>query len=462
MAFENAEKTQDETERAAAMTFVIVGGGPTGVELAGAIAEIARVTLIRDFRHIDSSKARVFLIGGGAKILAAFSGELPESARRQLTHMGVEVRLGARVEQISEAGVTLKGGEKIAARTVIWAAGNAASPLGASLGVPLDPQGRVIVKEDCSIPGHGEVFVIGDQAHFATGEGRCLPGLSPVAMQQGRHAAKNIKALLRGQITECFQYSDKGTMAAIGRNAAVAEVGSFRFSGIAAWFAWLFVPIVFLVGFRNRITVLFNWAYAYLTYGRGARLITANPANYANAFPSPQRTGRRPEWPNPKTNSTHRIPTGRQALALVGWLALCFAAAGTAAFVSADGWYLALNKPSWNPPAWVFGPAWTVLYATMAVAAWLVWREGGWRAQGRALRMFVLQWALNALWTPLFFALHRPGLALLDIFALWLALAMTLVAFWRVRQAAGVLLLPYLAWVTFATALNFTIWRLNP
>ena len=274
LAFEIAEKTHDDAVREAAMTFVIVGGGPTGVEMAGAIAEIARVTLIKDFRHIDSSQARVFLIEGGPEILPSFSGELPESARRQLANLGVEVRLGTRVEQISEAGVELKGGEKIAAKTIIWAAGNAASPLGASLGVPLDPQGRVIVQGDCSIPGHGEVFVIGDQAHFATGEGKSLPGLSPVAMQQGRHVARSIQALLRGQPTERFQYSDKGSMATIGRNAAVAEMGSIRFSGIIAWFAWLFVHVIFLVGFRNRIAVLFNWAYAYLTYGRGARLIT--------------------------------------------------------------------------------------------------------------------------------------------------------------------------------------------
>ena len=285
MAFEIAEKTHDDAEREAAMTFVIVGGGPTGVEMAGAIAEIARVTLIKDFRHIDSSQARVFLIEGGPEILAAFSGRLPESARKQLGNLGVEVRLGTKVEQISEAGVELKGGEKIAARTIIWAAGNAASSLGASLGVPLDSQGRVIVKEDCSIPGHGEVFVIGDQAHFVTGEGRSLPGLSPVAMQQGRHVAKNIKSLLRGQPTERFQYFDKGSMATIGRNAAVAEMGSVRFSGIIAWFAWLFVHIIFLVGFRNRIAVLFNWAYAYLTYGRGARLITGRTSESKNREP---------------------------------------------------------------------------------------------------------------------------------------------------------------------------------
>jgi NADH dehydrogenase len=285
MAFEIAEKTRDDAEREAAMTFVIVGGGPTGVEMAGAIAEIARVTLIKDFRHIDSSQARVFLIEGSAEILSAFSADLSESALKQLVNLGVDVRLGTRVEQISAEGVTLRGGEKIAAKTIVWAAGNAASPLGASLGVPLDPQGRVIVNEDCSIPGHGEVFVIGDQAHFTTGVGKALPGLSPVAMQQGRHVARNITALLRGQTTERFHYADKGIMATIGRNAAVAEMGSLRFSGIVAWFAWLFIHVIFLVGFRNRIAVLFNWAYAYLTYGRGARLITGRTPDSKDAGP---------------------------------------------------------------------------------------------------------------------------------------------------------------------------------
>lgn len=156
-----------------------------------------------------------------------------------------------------------------------------------------------------------------------------------------------------------------------------------------------------------------------------------------------------------------RPSVGRQVLALIGWLALCFAATGTAAFVSIDGWYAALQKPSWNPPAWVFGPAWTVLYISMAVAAWLVWREGGWKAQRRALGLFLVQWVLNALWTPLFFGLHRPGLAFAEIVILWLAIAATLAAFWRVNKVAGVLLVPYLAWVTFAAALNFAIWRLN-
>lgn len=157
-----------------------------------------------------------------------------------------------------------------------------------------------------------------------------------------------------------------------------------------------------------------------------------------------------------------RPPIARQILSLIGWLALCFAAASSAAFIPPDSWYDALEKPSWNPPSWVFGPAWTTVYIMMAIAAWLVWREGGWKQQGRALSLFLLQWLFNALWTPLFFGLHRPGLALIDILALWLAIAATLIAFWRARKVAGVLLIPYLAWVTFATALNFAIWRLNP
>jgi translocator protein len=165
-----------------------------------------------------------------------------------------------------------------------------------------------------------------------------------------------------------------------------------------------------------------------------------------------------------KMNATHSIPNpaGPQTLVFAGWLALCFAASGTAVFVSTGGWYAGLHKPLWNPPAWVFGPAWTLLYMMMAVAAWLVWREGGWKKQRRALELFLLQWLLNALWTPLFFGMHRPGLAFAEITALWLVLAATLISFWRVRKAAGVLLVPYLAWVSFAAALNFTIWQLNP
>ena len=277
LAFEIAEKTDDDAVRRAAMTFVIVGAGPTGMEMAGAIAEIARVTLVKDFRHIDSSQARVVLVENASRVIPQFTADLSESARRQLYDMGVEVRLGTLVENVSEEGVTLKGGEVIPARTVIWAAGNAASPLGATLGVPLDRQGRVIVKEDCSIPGHPDVFVIGDLAHF--GGETPLPGLSPVAMQQGRHVARQIKSLLAGGWTHRFEYFDKGTMATIGRNKAVVDAGFLRFSGRLAWLAWLFIHIVFLVGFRNKLLVVMNWAYAYFTYGRGARLITGRNWN---------------------------------------------------------------------------------------------------------------------------------------------------------------------------------------
>ena len=274
LAFEIAEKTSDDDERRAALTFVVIGAGPTGVEMAGAISEIARVTLVRDFRHIDPAQARVILLDAASRVLPTYVEELSESARRQLHDIGVEVRLRALVEKISEAGVTLKGGERIETRTIVWAAGNAASPLGATLGTPLDKQGRVIVEPDLSVPGHRDLFVIGDMAHCAPDGGDPLPGLSPVAMQQGRHVAENIRIALAGGWTQPFSYFDKGTMATIGRHAAVADAGFIRFSGYPAWLAWLFVHLIFLVGFRSKIMVLLSWAYAYITYGRGARLIT--------------------------------------------------------------------------------------------------------------------------------------------------------------------------------------------
>jgi NADH dehydrogenase len=273
-AFEIAEKTTDDEVRRAAMNFVVVGAGPTGVEMAGALKEISRITLRKDFRHIDSSQAHVVLLDAAPRVLPTFAPDLSESAREQLIGIGVDVRLGTLVETIDETGVTLKGGEKIAARTVVWAAGNAASPLGASLGVPLDRMGRVIVNEDLSVPGHPEAFVIGDLAHFAVDGGAPLPGLSPVAMQQGRHVAKNIRVLLAGGWTSKFQYFDKGTMATIGRHAAVADAGFMHFTGFLAWLAWLLVHVLFLVSFRNKLTVLSNWAWQYVTFGRGARLIT--------------------------------------------------------------------------------------------------------------------------------------------------------------------------------------------
>jgi NADH:ubiquinone reductase (H+-translocating) len=275
LAFEYAEKTADEAARRAAMNFVIIGGGPTGVEMAGAIAEISRYTLARDFRHIDPSEARVVLIEGTPRLLAAYPEDLSESARKQLVDLGVEVHTGARATNLTEAGVQVDG-EFIPCRVKIWAAGNNASFVGKTLGVPVDRVGRVTVNTDLTVRGHPEVQVIGDLANFSHQTGKPLPGISPVAMQQGRHAARNVLAMTRGRKPQRFRYWDKGTMATIGRNKAVADLRFMHLSGLPAWLAWLFVHIVFLVGFRNRLVVLFQWAWAYLTFDKGARLITRN------------------------------------------------------------------------------------------------------------------------------------------------------------------------------------------
>lgn len=275
LAFEFAEKTTDEAARQAAMTFVVIGGGPTGVEMAGAIAEISRYTLSKDFRHIDPSKARVILIEGASRLLAAYPPDLSDSARKQLISLGVDVRTNARVTEISESGVRWND-EFIPCRVKIWAAGNTASFVGKTLIAPVDRVGRVIVNDDLTIPGHPEVQVIGDLANFSHQTGEPLPGVSPVAMQQGRHAASNILRSIRGEKLKPFRYLDKGSMATIGRNKAVADLKFFHLSGLPAWLAWLFVHIIFLVGFRNRILVLIQWAWAYLSFDKGARLITRN------------------------------------------------------------------------------------------------------------------------------------------------------------------------------------------
>jgi NADH dehydrogenase len=275
LAFEFAEKTRDESAREAAMTFVVIGGGPTGVEMAGAIAEISRYTLAKDFRHIDPSKARVILIEGTSRLLAAYPPDLSESARKQLVAMGVDVRTGARVTDITESGVKVNG-EFIPCHVKIWAAGNNASFVGKTLIAPVDRVGRVIVNDDLTIPGHPEVQVIGDLANFSHQTGEPLPGVSPVAMQQGRQAARNILRMIRGEKPRPFRYFDKGSMATIGRNKAVADLKFFHLSGFLAWLAWLFVHIIFLVGFRNRLLVLIQWAWAYLSFDKGARLITRN------------------------------------------------------------------------------------------------------------------------------------------------------------------------------------------
>ena len=275
LAFEYAERIFDEAARKAAMTFVVVGGGPTGVEMAGAIAEIARYTLAKDFRHIDPSQARVILVEADPWVLATFPDDLQISARKQLVDLGVEVRTGIHATNLSEEGLQV-GDEFIPCRVKIWAAGNNASFVGHSLGAPIDRVGRVIVNKDLTIPDHPEVQVIGDLANFSHQTGQPLPGVSPVAMQQGRHAAHNILAMIDGRKPQRFWYFDKGSMATIGRNKAVADLKLIHLSGIPAWLAWLFVHIIFLVGFRNRLAVLFQWAWAYFSFNKGARLITRN------------------------------------------------------------------------------------------------------------------------------------------------------------------------------------------
>jgi NADH dehydrogenase len=275
MAFEYAEKISDEAARRAAMTFVIVGGGPTGVEMAGAIAEIARYTLRKDFRHIDPSQARVILVEGEPRILASFPEDLSAKALKQLVDLGVDVRTGVHATNLGETGLQV-GGEFISCRVKIWAAGNEASFVGKSLGVERDRAGRVIVNEDLTIPGHPEVQVIGDLANFSHQTGKPLPGVSPVAMQQGRHAARNVLAMIDNHKPERFHYWDKGSLATIGRKKAVADLKFVHLSGFIAWLAWLFVHIMYLVGFRSRLAVLFQWGWAYLTFNAGARLITRN------------------------------------------------------------------------------------------------------------------------------------------------------------------------------------------
>ncbi len=276
LAFEFAEKTTDPEARQAAMNFVIIGGGPTGVEMAGAIAEIARETLAKDFRHIDPSKSRVILVDGGERLLSTFPEDLSASALKQLKALRVEVRLGVHAENVTEAGVEIAG-EFIPCRVKVWAAGNTASFVGKTLGVPVDRMGRVMVQDDLTIAKHPEVQVIGDLANCNwPATGKPLPGVSPVAIQQGRHAAHNIVRMIAGGCPDRFHYWDKGNMATIGRNKAVADLNFIHFSGFLAWLAWLFIHVLYLVSFRNRIAVLFQWAWAYLTFNKGARLITRN------------------------------------------------------------------------------------------------------------------------------------------------------------------------------------------
>jgi NADH dehydrogenase len=272
-AFERAEIEPDVEKRRRLLTFVVVGGGPTGVELAGALGELSRHTLGTDFRRIDPSATRVLLVEGGERILPSFDPELSRRATRSLEKLGVTVWTDTRVTQIS-ADLVRAGDEVVYAATVLWAAGVRASPLSRTLGVPLDREGRVIVEPDLSVPGHPEVLVLGDQAAFRQADGTLVPGVAPAAIQQGRHAADNVLHDLRGEQREPFEYFDKGIMATIGRASAVAQIKRLHLSGFIAWMAWSFIHIIYLIGFRNRVLVFFQWVWSYIRYRRGARLIT--------------------------------------------------------------------------------------------------------------------------------------------------------------------------------------------
>jgi NADH dehydrogenase len=277
LAFEKAERATHSAEHDRWMTIVVVGGGPTGVELAGAFAELTRTVLQKDFKRIDPSQARVVMIEAGPRVLPQFSQELSASAERQLKILGVEVRTATKVKCIGQGRVDLESGETIFAENIIWAAGVSASPLTAKLGVELDRAGRVKVNPDLSVPDHPEVFAIGDMALVLGADGKPVPGVSPAAMQMARHVARLIEhELVSGGKSPRppFQYRDKGSMATIGRSAAVAKMGRLEFSGFPAWMAWLGVHLIFLIGFRNKLAVLLQWAYAYCTYKRGARIIT--------------------------------------------------------------------------------------------------------------------------------------------------------------------------------------------
>ena len=273
LAFEAAERETDPEVQKAWLTFVVVGAGPTGVELAGALTEIARKSMVRDFRRIRPESARVILLEGRERVLPPYPPSLSESARRQLTRLGVEVITNAAVTGISETEVRI-GERVIPTRTVLWGAGVQASPLARSLGVPLDRAGRVLVEPDLTIPGHREVFVIGDLAAVEQRNGSFVPGVAPAAIQEGKHTAMNLERAIAGQPLRAFRYRDKGSLATIGRAAAVADFGRIRFGGFFAWLAWLLIHIFFLIGFRNRLFVITEWAWAYLTFQRGARLIT--------------------------------------------------------------------------------------------------------------------------------------------------------------------------------------------
>jgi len=291
MAFERAEQTPAAERSPGALTFVVVGGGPTGVELAGMLPEMASRVLPGEFRHIDTRDTQVILLEGGPRLLPTFGEPASRVALRDLQSLGVEVRTRAMVTRI-ESDAVYMGDERIPACTVFWAAGNAASPIARTLGVPLDKAGRVLVEPDLSVPGHAEVFAVGDLAAVAWKDGELVPGVAPAANQEGAWAAANIVRTLRGEPRAAFRYRDKGALATIGRNRAIAEFGRVRLTGWIAWWFWLFVHILYLVGFRNRLSVLIEWGYAYLSNARSARLITSEECRDGVPVEQPVGAGR--------------------------------------------------------------------------------------------------------------------------------------------------------------------------
>ncbi len=275
LAFEHAERESDPAQRQTWLNFVVVGGGSTGVELAGTLSELARHTLSGEFRRCNPRQATVHLVEAGARLLSGYDPSLSDKARRQLEQLGVEVHTGIAVSVIDADGVSL-GEQRLPARTVLWAAGVAASPVGRMLGAPLDKAGRVHVRDDLSVPGHPEVFVIGDLAHLEQPDGKLVPGVAPAAKQMGKHVGTLLRARLRGsdQPSSPFRYHDDGSLATIGRMAAVAQFGKLKLSGLPAWIIWLLAHIYFLIGFRNRLAVMLDWAWAYWTHQRQARIVS--------------------------------------------------------------------------------------------------------------------------------------------------------------------------------------------
>jgi NADH:ubiquinone reductase (H+-translocating) len=276
LAFEEAEREPDNAVQREWLTFLVIGAGPTGVELAGTLAEISRHTLKHEFRRIDPGHARVILIEGSPRVLPPYHPDLSAKAKSQLEGLGVEVRTGALVTALDGHGVCL-GEERIVSRTVLWAAGVAASPLGRALGAPVDGAGRVKVEPELTIPGHRNVFVIGDVVSLMGPNGKPVPGVAPAAMQMGHHAVKNVRRAIEGQPLRAFRYVDKGSLATIGRGAGVAEIGDVRMSGALAWLAWLSIHVFFLIGFRNRLVVMLDWLVSYFSYQRSARLLIGDP-----------------------------------------------------------------------------------------------------------------------------------------------------------------------------------------